>query len=202
MNEPIIKVEKLTQNQIIKKKVVIDNLMIIFNDNNWYFDILSYEKLQSQKYLFFVYSEKMRQYYDDENYNIEHEELFDKQRGKIINEKNNYALHESRTKNYIEKIIKKCFIYFERPYGTNNMIRTGLCGECMKKIYIDENLCYMCNSIFFEKCDNNHHEYSNINLPLKKRYSQDLIIHVYNCILNNKYFIDELYCDINIMQKN
>jgi hypothetical protein len=187
INEPITMIKKISLEQEIKKKVIIDKLIVIFEKNDWYLDTISYKKIKSDEFAFLRCVDNLHEY----------EQAFEKQRNDLINnnEKDvlSISLHESRCKNNIEKIIKKCFIYFETPYGASNMIRTGLCNECMKKVYIDENLCHVCGNVFFEKCCNNCHEFMNKNLPLKKRYSQDFMYHIFNCILNNEYYINDLY---------
>lgn len=195
-NEPlqIIQTQKkidippnLTENEKRKRKILLNKVFLLFENNNFELDVYSIKKLSSDKYILLRYFEMQDPYYVC--YNEQKEKL------KIECLKNIETMdaYELNLKKEIYTIIRKYFVNFESLYGSNTLIHTALCGICMKHINICEYQCYTCNKTFFKKCDNETHNNTNEMLPLKKRFSNDFITHIYTCLLNNDYVINDLY---------
>jgi hypothetical protein len=190
-NEPLeikeIIPNNLTDNEIKKKKILLNKIFLLFENNNFELDIKSVKKINSDAYFMLKYIEMQDPYY--KCYHVQKEKLF-------LNYKKNLENideYEMNSKKEIYHITNKYFVNFETLYGSNTLIHTGLCGICMKNIYISEYQCYSCNKVFFDKCDNETHNKTNESLPLKKRFSNDFINHIRICLLNNNYVINELY---------
>lgn len=179
----------LTNNEKRKRKILLNKIFLLFENNNFELDIHSIKKINSDSYFLLRYIEMQDPYY----------KFYREQKEKLCSdylknlEEINSDEYELNSKKEIYDIINKYFINFETLYGSNTFIHTALCGVCMKHINISEYQCYTCNKAFFDKCDNETHDKTNENLPLKKRFSNDFIIHIRICLLNNNYIINELY---------
>lgn len=186
-NEPleIIEIPKIISNK--KRKILLNKTFLLFENNNFELDVHSIKKISSDTYFHLRYIEMQDPYY---KYYKEQKEKLCLENLQNLEEISEYELN---SKKEIYYIINKYFINFETLYGSNTLIHTALCSICMKHINISEYQCYTCNKAFFDKCDNETHDKTNESLPLKKRFSNDFIIHIRICLLNNNYVINELY---------
>jgi hypothetical protein len=184
-NKTLNNISELNDDDNRKRRILLNKIYLLFENNKFILDTKRTNIYENDIFHKLSRIQNSTDKIYDENINIL-KKHYDEHT-------TNLSKYDSKSNKEINFILQKYFLNFGSMYPEDNY----KCKKCRDDIYVYEKLCYTCNKIYFEKCDNIEHSAKNSILPPMKKYSNDFIVHIQKCLLESSDIINEMYDFLN-----